>query len=54
MIEEYKGLAVAFGLLFLILTAYFVKWMLAAPKPAPPPVQSVYVDVVPQDRPAAR
>ncbi len=37
MIEEYKGLAIVFGILFLALTAYFVKSMLAAPKPPPPP-----------------
>jgi hypothetical protein len=48
VIEEYKGLAIVFGIMFLALAAYFVKSMLAAPKPPPPPVQSVYIDVVPK------
>ena len=51
MIEEYRGLAVVFGILFLALTAYFIKSMLRAPKPPPPPVQSVYIDVVPKASP---
>ena len=54
MIEEYRGLAVVFGILFLALTAYFIKSMMAAPKPPPPPVQSVYVDVVPTESPPSR
>jgi hypothetical protein len=54
MIEEYKGLAIVFAVLFLALTAYFVKSMLAAPKPPPPPVQSVYIDVVPKESPPSR
>jgi hypothetical protein len=54
MIEEYKGLAIAFAILSLALAAYFVKSMLAAPKPPPQPVQSVYVDVVPRDQTPAR
>jgi hypothetical protein len=47
MIEEYRGLAIAFAVLGLALAAYFIKSLLAAPKPAPPPVQSVYIEVVP-------
>ena len=47
MIEEYKGLAVVFAILFAALAVYFVKSILAAPKPAPPPTQSVYIEVVP-------
>ncbi len=47
MIEEYRGLAIVFAILGLGLAAYFVKSLLAAPAPAPPPVQSVYVEVVP-------
>ena len=49
MLEEYRGLAIVFGILFLAFAAYFVKSVLAGPKPKPPPVQSVYVEVVPQD-----
>jgi hypothetical protein len=47
MIEEYRGLAIVFGIVALALAVYFIKSMLAAPKPAPPPVQSVYIDLVP-------
>jgi hypothetical protein len=56
MIEEYKGLAVVFAILFVALAVYFVKSILAAPKPAPPPTQSVYIEVVPpkEQPPAAR
>jgi len=56
MLEEHRGLAIVFGILFLALAAYFVKSILAAPKLEPPPVQSVYVDVVPpkDPEPAAR
>jgi hypothetical protein len=48
MVEEYRGLAIVFGILAVALAAYFVKWMLArrAPPP-PPPIQSVYIEVVP-------
>jgi hypothetical protein len=48
MIEEYKGLAVVFAILFIALAAYFIKSVLAAPKPQPPPAQSVYIEMVPQ------
>jgi hypothetical protein len=47
MIEEYKGLAIVFAILFVAFAVYFVKSVLAAPKPAPPPAQSVYIEVVP-------
>jgi hypothetical protein len=47
MFEEYRGLAIVFAILGLALTAYFIKSMLAAPTPAPPPVQSVYIETVP-------
>jgi len=47
MIEEYRILALVFGILALALGLYFVRSVLRAPKPAPPPVQSVYVDMVP-------
>ncbi len=50
MIEEYRGLAVVFGILALALTVYFIKSVLAAPKPQPQPQppQSVYIEMVPQ------
>ena len=47
MIEEYRGLAIVFAVLGLALAVYFIKSVLAAPKPAPPPVQSVYIETVP-------
>ena len=47
MIEEYRGLAIVFAIIAFSLAAYFIKSMLAAPKPAPPPVQSVYIETVP-------
>jgi hypothetical protein len=54
MIEEYKGLAIVFAILFVALAAYFVKSVLAAPKPPPPPAQSVYIEVVaPKEAPPA-
>jgi hypothetical protein len=49
MIEEYRGLAIVFAILFLALVVYFVKSVLAAPKPQAPPAQSVYIDVVPRE-----
>lgn len=60
MIEEYKGLAIVFAVMFVAFAAYFVKSVLAAPKRQPPPAQSVYVELVPQnaqrpaDQPPAR
>jgi hypothetical protein len=48
VIEEYRGLAVVFGILALALTVYFIKSVLAAPKPPPPTPQSVYIEMVPQ------
>jgi hypothetical protein len=55
MIEEYKGLAILFAVLFVALAVYFIKSVLAAPKPQPPPAQSVYVELVPRnEQPAAR
>jgi hypothetical protein len=45
MFEEYRGLAIVFGILALALAVYFVKSILAA---RPPPAQSVYIEVVPQ------
>ncbi|MHB8476147.1 MAG: hypothetical protein ACYDBZ_07670 [Steroidobacteraceae bacterium] len=53
MIEEYRGLAIVFAVLFLALAVYFVKSVLAAPTPKPP-TQSVYVEMVPRDAPPQR
>jgi hypothetical protein len=46
MLEEYRGLAIVFGILLIALAGYFVKSIRAA-RPAPAPTQSVYIDVVP-------
>ena len=51
MIEEYRTLAIVFGIIALLLTAYFIKWVVLAPKKPPPPVQSVYIE--PLAQPAA-
>jgi hypothetical protein len=47
MTEEYRGLAIVFGILALALAVYIIKSILTAPTPAPPPVQSVYIETVP-------
>ena len=46
MIEEYRGLAIVFGILAVALAAYFVKSMLAGRHPPPPPPESVYIEPV--------
>jgi hypothetical protein len=53
VLVQYRGLAIFFGILFIGLTAYFIKWLIA-PHPVPPPLppQSVYIDLVPQKVPA--
>ena len=51
MLEEYRGLAVVFAVLALALAAYFIKSLRAARPPSPPPAQSVYIEVVPQNAP---
>jgi hypothetical protein len=48
MLEEYKGLAIVFAILALALAAYFIKSVRAARPAPPPPTQSVYIEVVPQ------
>jgi hypothetical protein len=49
MIQEYRGLTIVFAIIALGLAAYFVKWLVRGPPvPAPPPPQSVYIDVVPR------
>jgi hypothetical protein len=52
--EEYRVLAIVFGIIAVALTAYFIKWMVLAPKKPPPPVQSVYIETVPPQAPPAR
>ena len=47
MLEEYRGLAIVFAVIGVALAAYFIKWIVLAPAPAAPAVQSVYIDVVP-------
>ena len=49
MVQEYRALAIVFGILALSLAAYFIKSVLTAPVKPPPPVQSVYIEVVPQN-----
>ena len=51
MVEEYRTLAIVFGIIALLLTVYFIKWVVLAPKKPPPPVQSVYIE--PLAQPAA-
>ena len=46
--EEYRVLAIIFAIIALGLTAYFIKWVVLAPKKPPPPVQSVYIEPVRQ------
>jgi hypothetical protein len=53
MLQEYRGLAIVFAVAGLALAAYFIKWVIMAPKPPPPPVQSVYVEVLPQSAPGS-
>ena len=52
MLEEYRGLAIVFAILGLALGAYFIKSIRAARPPSPPPAQSVYIQVIPQNAPA--
>ena len=44
---DHKAIVIIFGILCLALAAYWIKSVRAAPRPAPPPVQAVYVDMVP-------
>jgi hypothetical protein len=52
MFEEYRALTIVFAVLALALAAYFIKWIVLAPAHQPPPLPSVYVEVVPQTPPA--
>jgi hypothetical protein len=47
LLEEYRVLAIVFGVLGLALGVYFVKSMLRAPPPPAPVLQSVYVETLP-------
>ena len=44
---------IVFGIIALLLTAYFIKWVVLAPKKPPPPVQSVYIETIPPQAPSA-
>jgi hypothetical protein len=47
LLEEYRVLAIVFGIVALALAVYFVKSILTAPPPPPaPPPPSVYVEMV--------
>ena len=49
MVQEYRGLAIVFTIIGLVLAVYFVKSLLRGPHvPPPPPPQSVYIEVVPR------
>ena len=52
VVEEYRTLAIVFGIVAVLLTAYFIKWVVLAPKKPPPPVQSVYIETVPPQAPS--
>ena len=54
MVEEYRTLTIVFAIVALALTAYFIKWVVLAPKKPPPPVQSVYIEAVPPTTPAPK
>jgi hypothetical protein len=51
MLQEHRGLAIAFAIMALALAAYFIKSLRAAHPPSAPPAQSVYIQVVPQSAP---
>ena len=53
VLEEYRALAIVFGIVALALAAYFIKSILRAPVHQPPPPPSVYVEMVPQSAPSA-
>ncbi len=47
LLTQHKGVTIVFGILCLALAAYWVKSVRAA-RDLPPPVQSVYIEMVPQ------
>jgi len=47
MLAQHRTLAIVFGILALALAAYFIKSLRAAHHAPPPPMPSVYIEVVP-------
>ena len=56
LLEEYRVLAIVFGIAALALAVYFIKSILMAPPPPPPPPppapQAVYIEPVQPSAPA--
>jgi hypothetical protein len=56
LLEEYRVLAIVFGVVALALAVYFIKSILTAPPPPPPPPppapQAVYIEPVQPSAPA--
>jgi hypothetical protein len=56
LLEEYRVLAIVFGVVALALAIYFIKSILTAPPPPPPPPppapQAVYIEPVQPSAPA--
>jgi hypothetical protein len=56
LLEEYRVLAIVFGVVALALAVYFIKSILMAPPPPPPPSppapQAVYIEPVQPSAPA--
>jgi hypothetical protein len=46
LLEEYRVLAIVFGVLALALAVYFVKSIITAPPKPPPAQQAVYIETV--------
>ena len=51
LLEEYRVLAIVFGVIALALAVYFIKSILTAPPPLPPAQQAVYIETVPPSAP---
>jgi hypothetical protein len=52
LLEEYRVLAIVFGVVALALTVYFIKSILMAPPPPPPVQQEVFIEPVQPSAPA--
>ena len=53
LLEEYRVLAIVFGVIALALAVYFIKSIVTAPPPPPPaPPQAVYIEPVQPSAPA--
>jgi hypothetical protein len=52
LLEEYRVLAIVFGVVALALAVYFVRSILMAKAPPPPEQQSVYIEPVQPSAPA--